>query len=283
MAGIAGSTLVAGVVERLHAVGARVQQVEPDAASGARAHACAAARSRAYDAVIAAGGDGTIRQVAAGLVGSQTPLAIIPAGTANVLAYEIGLDARAGAVADVLLHGQPSQMFCARANGELFLLMAGAGLDARVLSALDQKLKSWVGKAAYAAPLFGALSRPIDCLNVTVDGRTCEANWVILANASHYAGRFMLAPRTRIDTPELQAILFKARNRSTLMSQIVSLAFGRLSARGGDVEMMSCTRALVTAANPVPTQLDGDLFGTTPLEVEAGTDRLRLLVPAHLT
>ena len=282
-AGLATSTLLEATCERLRAAGAQAHQVRPPSIEAAREEAQRAARANAVDAVIAAGGDGTIRQVASGLVGTEMPLGIIPAGTANVLAIEIGLATKPAAIVDALLNGPATRMACARANGELFLLMAGAGLDARVLGLINQRLKNRLGKAAFAAPIVDALSHPVDQLSVTVDGMTHEAGWVILANAAHYAGNFVLAPAAAIEAPELQAIIFKARTRATLMSQIMSLAFGRLgmrSAREGDVVITPCHRATVTAAQPVPTQLDGDVFGTTPLEVEAATDTLRLILPA---
>ena len=99
----------------------------------ARRAARMAADSGNYDAVIAAGGDGTIRHVAAALIGTETPLGIIPVGTGNVLAHEIGLAATAGAVAPMLLDGPIATVACAQANAEPFLLMVGAGFDARVL------------------------------------------------------------------------------------------------------------------------------------------------------
>ena len=75
--------------------------------------------------------------------------------------------------------------------------------------ALDQRLKSRLGKAAYAGPLLGRLIRPVDTLMVTVDGRRHTASWAVIANARHYGGRFVLAPRTGILQRGLQAILFK--------------------------------------------------------------------------
>ena len=68
-----------------------------------------------------------------------------------------------------------------------------------------------------------------------------------------------------------------------LFGQLMSLATGRLeprAAHGGDVEMLACSRATVTAHHPVPIQIDGDTFGTTPIEVDAGTCEVRLIVPA---
>ena len=285
-AGVAGAPLVEDVVRALERSGASLTRATAVDFVAARRAARMAADSGSYDAVIAAGGDGTIRHVAAALIGTETPLGIIPVGTGNVLAHEIGLAATAGAVAPMLLDGPIATVACAKANDEPFLLMVGAGFDARVLGALDQRLKSRVGKMAYAGPLLGALIRPVDTLNVTVDGHRHAASWVVIANARHYGGRFVLAPRTGIQERGLEAILFKARSRAVLAGQLMSLAVGRLGPRAtqlGDVEMLPCSRVTITAHEPVPTQIDGDVFGTTPLEVDAGTAQVRLIVPGTAT
>ena len=163
---------------------------------------------------------------------------------------------------------------CAYANDEPFLLMAGAGFDGRVIAALDHRLKSHVGKAAYAGPMLGALAHPVDTLTVKVDGCPHEASWAVIANARHYGGSFVMARRTGIRERGLQAILFKAKNRAVLLGQLMALAMGQLDARAashGDVEMIPCARASIAAQHPVPTQIDGDAFGTTPLEIATGT------------
>ena len=252
-AGVAGAPLVEDVVRALERNGASLARTMAADVVAARRAARMAADSGNYDAVIAAGGDGTIRHVAAALIGRDTPLGIIPVGTGNVLAHEIGLAATAGAVAPMLLDGPIATVACAQANAEPFLLMVGAGFDARVLAALDQRLKSRVGKMAYARPLLGALIRPVDTLSVTVDGHRHTASWVVIANARHYGGRFVLAPRAGIMQRGLEAILFKARNRAVLVGQLMSLAAGRLGPRamqGGDVEMLPCSRVTITAHEP---------------------------------
>src|SRR5262245_36381779 len=281
-AGVAGAPLVEEVMCALELRGASIARTFSADVAAARRAAVVAADSGDYDAVIAAGGDGTIRHVAAALIGSKTPLGIVPVGTGNVLAHEIGLAATPGAVVPMLLEGPAVTVACAQANAEPFLLMVGAGFDARVLAALDQRLKSRVGKMAYARPLLGALIRPVDTLSVTVDGHRHTASWVVVANARHYGGRFVLAPRAGILERGLEAILFKATNRAVLAGQLMSLAAGRLgprAMRGRDVEMLACSRVTVTAHEPVLTQLDGDVFGTTPLEVDAGAAEVRLIVP----
>lgn len=281
-AGLTGSPLVDEVADALLRAGAQVTLTQPIDIEAARQQAREASASARYDAILAAGGDGTIRQLAATLIGTETPLGIIPVGTGNVLAHEIGLSPHASAIGHMLLHGPVVKVVCARANSEPFLLMAGAGFDGRVIAALDHRFKSFVGKAAYAGPMLGALAHPVDTLTVTIDGRRHEASWAVIANARHYGGNFVMARRTGIKERGLQAILFKAKNRAVLLGQLMALAMGTLderSASHGDVEMLSCMRATVTAHNPVPTQIDGDAFGSTPLEIEAGAADLRLIVP----
>jgi diacylglycerol kinase (ATP) len=283
VAGVAGAPLVADVVRALQRRGATVTCITAGDPAAAQRAARQAVEAGGQDAVVAAGGDGTIRQVAAALIGTEMPLGIVPVGTGNVLAHEIGLAATTSAVTGMLLGGPVATVACAAANGTPFLLMVGAGFDARVLSALDQRLKSRVGKMAYAGPLLGALVRPVDALNVTVDGQHRTASWAVIANARHYGGRFVLAPRTGILERGLEAILFKARSRAVLLGQLMSLAAGRLephAAQSGNVEMLRCSRVSIAAHDPVPTQVDGDVLGTTPLEVDEGTAEVRLIVPA---
>jgi len=280
-AGVAGVPLVEDVVRLLEAAGASVTRATPADSTASRLAARGAADSGRYDAIVAAGGDGTIRQSAAALIGCDAPLGIIPVGTGNVLAHEIGLAATPAAVGDMLLHGPVARVACGRANGEPFLLMTGAGFDARVVAALDQRLKSRLGKVAYAGPVLGALIRPVDRLSLTIDGRLHTASWAVISNARHYGGRFVLAPRAGIRERGLEAILFKAQNSAVLAGQLMSLAMGQLDARAarGDVEMLRCSRVTVATHRPVPTQIDGDVFGTTPLEVDAGSAEIGLIFP----
>ncbi len=259
-----------------------MEETWPATVAEAREAACLAASSGAYDAIVASGGDGTIRHVAAGLIGTSMPLGIIPMGTGNVLAHEIGLRARAEDIAEMLLSGPVVTANVARANGEPFLLMAGVGVDARIVAALDERLKARAGRMAYAPAILRALSHPVDMLTVDIDGVKHAAAWVIVTNAAHYGGRFMLAPQTHVTRPELQVVLFHARSRVQLAQQMTALALGRMAARcadPGDIQILPCRTVTVTSGTPVATQLDGDVFGTTPLRVEAATDALQLIVP----
>src|SRR5262249_58593653 len=106
---------------------------------------------------------------------------------------------------------------------------------------------------------------------VRVEGHAPLAPGPVTARPRHYGGRFVLAPRTGILERGLEAILFKTRNRAVLLAQLMSLAAGRLepgAVHGGDIEMLPCARAIIRARRPVPVQVDGDAFGTTPLDVD---------------
>lgn len=282
-AGLTGSPLADAVASALQGAGAQVTRARPASIEAARAGVREAVASGSYDAVVACGGDGTIRQVAACLTDTDMPLGVVPSGTANILAHEMGLPSGAESIRRVLVEGGETDVMCARVNGEPFLLMAGAGFDGRVISALNQRFKSFVGKAAYAGPVLGALVRPMDVLTVTVDGHPHQATWAVITNARHYGGRFVLAPRTGVQERGLQAVLFKAKSRAVLIGQLMSLASGTLDARCAnrdDVETVPCAHVTITSHHPVPAQVDGDGFGSTPLQIDQGDARLKLIVPA---
>ncbi len=238
-----------------------------------------AARSGDYDAVIAAGGDGTIRGVGHGLLGSAVPMGLIPVGTANVMAAEIGHRQRASEIADQLMTGPARPIYSARANGELFFLMAGAGFDGSVTAALSGSLKHWIGKPAYVVPVVRTLLAPLPRLDVSVDGVRHEAGWAIVTNARSYAGSFQLSPGSSIHGPELTTILFQPRSRRELLAQLVHIARGTL-ARSPHVTILKGRKTVIRSDAEVPVQIDGDPLGTTPLTVEPDPQQVHLLVPS---
>jgi diacylglycerol kinase family enzyme len=279
IAGYGSRDLVVRVVARLEREGAGIARCAGATVDGTLELVAKAARGGTYDAVVAAGGDGTIRLAARALAGTDMPLGVIPLGTGNVLAHEIGLERTPEAVADVLVQGKIVPIWAPTANGELFLLMAGAGFDGRVIETLSHPIKGRIGKLAYAGPLAGALMQPMDALEVTVDGTMHRASWAVIANARHYGGSFVIAEGASIHEPELKAVLFKGTKRSALLSSLVALATGRL-ATCPHVAFVSCTRAEIRSRTAIPVQVDGDAFGGTPLVVEANGQRVNLIMPA---
>jgi diacylglycerol kinase (ATP) len=277
--GYGGRSLAVRVLDLLEASGARVDGCGETNKDAAFQRATEAVRSGAYDAVVAVGGDGTIRHAAGVVAGTDIPLGIIPLGTGNVLAHEIGLCREPGPLATALLSGPARSMIAPIANGEVFLLMAGVGFDGRVIQALNPSTKSIVGKLAYAGPLFSALRGSADKLEVVLDGRMHKANWVVIAKARHYGGAFVIAEHADLHVPGLRAVLFNTPDRGALLASLLALASGRLS-RSRHVAVVACTRAEIRGQTTAPVQVDGDPFGTTPLVVEAQGHRVSLIVPA---
>ena len=277
--GYGSRRLVAGVLGALAARGCIVERA-PAGAADAKAALSRAAGDDAFDAVIAAGGDGTIRLVAAALRGSDMALGIVPLGTGNVLAHEVGLPRTSEGLADLLMHGAARPIDMGTANGEPFLLMAGVGFDGHVIGALDQALKRRVGKLAYGAPVMGALARSSTRLAVEIDGIAYAADWAIIANARCYGGAFVLAERAGLEQPGLVAVLIETANRRELVATLLALARGRLAARS-NVRMLPCARATIRADRPVPVQIDGDAFATSPVEITHGGGQVRLILPAR--
>ena len=282
-AGVPRQRFFAEVLARLNARGAVSTVIEPREQSEAAAAVRAACAS--HDVIVAAGGDGTIRQAAAAAGCSQIPLGLIPLGTGNVVAREIGLQRTAKAVADTLIDGPIRTVHGARANGEPFYLMAGAGFDGRVVGCLNQSLKRTLGRAAFGPAMMSAWRQPIDRLQVTIDGQHHTANWMIVANARHYGGSFVLAPDASIFEAGLKVILIRAETRRDLAWQIMRIARGSFGhADCPAVRVLDAHRVIVTCADPssplqIPVQVDGDKFGTLPLDIDANGPQLRLIVP----
>lgn len=274
-AGLSGRTLLSRVVASLEAAGARVTAFT---STRERAPDARAVVEGGYDAVIAAGGDGTVRAVGQALAGAGIPVGFVPMGTGNVLAHEIGLPSSPGELARVLMHGPVVRIEGARANNEPFYLMAGVGFDGAVIERLDHRLKRRIGKSAYVAPVLKALKEPLPDLEVVLDGVRHQASWVVVTKACRYGGRFVLAPDAGLRKATLMAVLVRANSKARLIRQLLALPLGRLVRQGG-VETVACRRAEITATTPASVEIDGDAYGTTPLRIEAGGAALSLIVP----
>lgn len=277
-AGTRRRALLLSVLGELLARGCAVTtQIAEDVETDRRLAAEAAAGGH-FDAVVAAGGDSTIRGVAKGLYGSGVPLGVIPVGTGNVMAAEISLPRKPGKIAHTLMEGSARAVHAASANGEPFLLMAGAGFDGAVVAGLNFSLKRAIGRAAYGWPILANLARPLPRLRVDVDGTAHEASWAVVTNACHYAGSFSLAPEASIFDEGLTTVLFAPRSRVQFAVQLIRLATGGIANADG-VRFLPSTRTHIEADESIPAQIDGESFGVTPLTVTAGAGNLSVLVP----
>lgn len=226
------------------------------------------------DALVVAGGDGTINEAINGLAataeadaGPALPLGLVPLGTANVLAAELGLPRTVLGIAEALVHGSVKPIHLGRANGRFFSMMAGAGLDARVVETVDTGLKRRIGKGAYVVrTLEEWATRPGARYRVTVDGRTEEVASVIVAKGHYYGGRFVCAPDARLDLPELHVCLFPQAGRWNALRYLWGVTTGRLG-HFPDYRVIRGSRVLIDGPESEAVQGDGDVVARLPVEI----------------
>ena len=194
------------------------------------------------DLVAVAGGDGTVNEVINGLVDKPLPLAVLPVGTANVLAIELGIRQEPNEVARMVAFGEPRPIALGRVNRERrFVLMVGAGFDARVVSEVSLALKRRFGKLAYlAAFLHQMFAFRFRTYEVEIDGVVRQAGSVVVTNARHYAGDHVIAPHADLASPSLDVCLFGKAGRLAVAGYGLALVLGRLPA----LESFSCPERL---------------------------------------
>jgi YegS/Rv2252/BmrU family lipid kinase len=232
------------------------------------------------DVVVAAGGDGTINEVLNGLLGSTIPLGVIPLGTANVLAAEMGLAIDTDGVAQAIANGEPTIIYMGEANGRIFALMVGAGFDAHVVDGVTSKLKRWFGKGAYVWRSLVELFRfPFNGYQVCIAGRKETAASVIISNGRYYGGAFTCTPSdARLFDPSLHVCLFKRKGAINAVRYGLGLVTGRLN-RYPDVEVVSAEAVEVHGEDGGPVQGDGDILTALPLSVRLAPKTVRLMMP----
>jgi diacylglycerol kinase family enzyme len=206
-------------------------------------------------------------------------MALVPLGTANVLANEIGLATAPAAVARAIARGASVRAYVGVANGRCFTAMAGAGFDAHVVANVSLRLKRLLGKGAYVLESLRQLWRfPFPRYRVTVDGESYEAASVIVAKGHFYAGRYVCAPEARLDQPEFHVCLFERGGRWNAVRYAVALALGRLP-RLTDFRILRGRVVTIDGPAEDPLQGDGDIIAHLPVRIEIAPQPLRLIVP----
>lgn len=232
------------------------------------------------DIVVAAGGDGTINEVINGLVGRGCPLALIPLGTANVLAAEIGLSTHPDAVAGAIAAGVATPICLGRANGRWFSMMSGIGFDAHVVEAVSPALKRLFGKGAYAfESLIEIIRYQPDMFEADIDGKRYRAASMIVANGHFYAGRYVAAPAANLRDPDLHACLLTRASRWQCVRYALALMLGKLHGLP-DVRIVRAKRIDLIAPAGEPVQCDGDIIGVLPMSVTITENLLEIVYPA---
>jgi len=241
-----------------------------------------AASSADYDVVVAAGGDGTVNEVVNGMIGrpDRPRLAVIPLGTANVLALEIGLDPKdAGQVADTIAFGATSTVHLGVANGRHFLLMAGAGLDAHVVEGVNVALKRHAGKLAYVVEsVRQAFGYDFPELQIRANGVTYEGRMAVACRGRFYGGPFVAAPDARLDRPKLEVCILPKSGVGGVVRYGLALPMNKLSELP-EVQVVSADSITILGPRGAPLQGDGDIVARLPAEISIAGETIELVIP----
>ncbi len=271
------------VLDRLRRAGVAVVE-RPTGRRGDAEDFAATLAPGACDRLVVAGGDGTINEVLNGLGrnplgGGTTPLALLPLGTANVLARELGLAVRPARVAHTILAGPARPVALGEANGRRFALMAGVGFDAHVVAQVGKGLKRRLGKGAYVYETLRQVGRfGFPAYRVEIDGVAQEVASAVAANARHYGGGFVIAPRARLEQGSLQVCLFDTPGRLAALKYAAALVLGLLP-RLSDFRVVEGRQVRIQGPPEDPLQGDGDIIAALPAEVRVLPDALNLVFP----
>ena len=213
--------------------------------------------------LVIAGGDGTINEAVNGLLSAggdgASSMALVPLGTANVLANEIGLATAPAAVARTIAGGASVRAHVGVANGRCFTAMAGAGFDAHVVANVSLRLKRVFGKGAYVVESLRQLWRfPFPRYRVTVDGQGYDAASVVVAKGHFYGGRYVCAPDARLDQPEFHVCLFERGGRWNAIRYALALAAPRHPARDPALAQKLLRELLAAPETLLPLERSAD-------------------------
>ena len=232
-----------------------------------------------YELALVAGGDGTMNSVLEGLCGSDTALGLIPLGTGNCLARELGLPRVIRRSVLVAARGRPQPIDVGVMNGRPFAVMAGVGFDARVVASMGASIKNLLGPWAYVAKGLALLGRyRPGQFRVVADGdELAFPGWlVVVGNTATYVYRWRLAENARIDDGLLDVCLFGASKPAQMLAGI---SYALTGLGGRQVLYRRAARVEVDSDPPVHVQVDGEPAGMTPARVEVLPGALKVMVP----
>jgi diacylglycerol kinase (ATP) len=255
-------------------------------ATGAPGHAqelAAAAAAAGSACVLVCGGDGTINEAVNGLAGSETALAVLPAGTVNLWAKEIGLPGEPVDAVRLVLSGERRRVDLGRAGDRYFLMLASVGVDAYAVRAVTAERKRRWGRYAYAAAGIADLVRhggrplAIEAGGVRFRGRAPAA---VIGNTRLYGGLLYPTPRARIDDGLLDLRVYAGAGARQLLPQLVRTLAGRPPR--ADELYLQTPELRIAAPRPLPVQADGEPIGVLPMTFRAVPRALTVVVPRGL-
>jgi diacylglycerol kinase (ATP) len=264
--------------------GWQVQIAATTAPGDATSKAQIAARS-GYNAVVAAGGDGTVNEVMNGLVGTDTALGVLPLGTVNIWAREMGLSMDLLKAAESLGKSELTKIDVGMAGNRYFLLMAGIGFDAAVTETIRSEEKKLFGAIAYVKQAIQiAWNFRGVRLKLRIDGKRVRGKilMVIVGNSQLYGGVIKFTAHATIDDGLLDVCVIKGRGMLSAPRRLISI-FARHYNRDPQVKYYQAKQVEIRRkrGKALPVQVDGDYLGSTPMSFRVVPDSLWILVPPN--
>ncbi len=231
--------------------------------------------------ILVAGGDGTINEVINGAANSEIPIGILPLGTTNVLAHEIGIPKDFKKAIDLIKTGTAHKISLGKISKEnsnmsrYFILMTGIGFDGYTVYNISDRLKKISGKSAY---IFSGLKKLLtynpDQLRFTINDKQFDGYGAVVCNASSYGGGFKVTPDASLENPDLYIFIFKGRRRIELLKYVLGIIMG-IHLKLKDIIYQKCNDIVVDGKAHV--QYDGDYFGRCPVKISIVPNTLRLI------
>ncbi|MBL0158410.1 MAG: NAD(+)/NADH kinase [Bryobacterales bacterium] len=235
--------------------------------------------------ILVAGGDGTINEVVNGMAGSNVPLAILPAGTANVLAMETGIGGNLLRAAARYGDLEPRDIALGRlalpgSEPRYFLLMAGLGLDARIVRLVKPEVKRRWGKLSYWEGGFAQVGKRLPEFDITIDGQTRRASFALLSRVRNYGGDLEIARHANLLNDEFAVVLFEGPSSFRYLKYFAGVLLNTLGGMSG-VHLLRARSVQFEPAGetPIDLQIDGEYAGLAPGRMEIAQERVRLLLP----
>lgn len=229
--------------------------------------------------LVVAGGDGTINGVVNGLIPGRATIAVLPFGTSNVLARELGISTADQALEKIAAGvSRPATVGCVEKGdtGRYFLLMAGIGVDGEIVKGVRTREKRLLKKGAYLLSALRLISAwKTDRLEVVSGDRVTDCHSVIVCNASKYAGNAIIAPSASLFDPELRVVCLTDGTRTAILKAAWSLMAGTVSGSAG---ICTFSAREVEVRGVKPLQADGDYYLEAPVHIRTIPDFLRIIV-----
>lgn len=289
---------IQNVMAVLRQAGIAAEAFETGAPGSAMALAEQAIRD-GFDTVLACGGDGTVHEVVQSLVGTEIALGVIPLGTANALAADLGLIASPPKVARMLLDTAPARVSVGRIHfndssgnpgSRYFIVAAGIGADALLMSRLDVRLKRRLGYVLYlieAFRIWATSSFPVFEAVMPANGhggaRVVDVSQLLAVRVHSFGGVLRkLAPGASLRNGSLTLLAFKTQSRLHYLLFLLAVVAGRHTFTR-EVELLDTPSIECRARNGSSDELfveaDGEVLGSLPVRLEVVPHSLTLLIP----